>query len=262
MFAGCTSLSTPPVLSATTLANYCYNGMFSGCSSLTSAPKLPATTLSAACYQYMLNGCSNISAIECGLTAWNGDATSNWLSGVAVTGTFICPTELGTEETIERGVSRCPEGWTVRGGVAPTDGVEFKALENTVMSFGKTNASAPDVSLQKSTDGGQTWSAYSVGDTITVPQGSSVKFKAADGVVNGAFCHGAREVEGEDLSCVRLFTDYGALSASGDMSLLIDSRATGAPAQSYQFAGLFKGCGELVDASGLKLPEAGDYSFY
>ena len=233
MFAGCTSLRTPPVLSATTLSTYCYSNMFNGCSSLTAAPKLPATTLATYCYNSMFRGCSNISAIDCGLTAWNGDATNNWLSGVAATGTFICPTELGTDETIERGVSRCPEGWTVRNSVAPTDGVEFKALENTVMSFGKTQSSAPDVSLQKSMDGGQTWSAYSLGDTVTVPQGSSVKFKAADGVVNGAFCHGAVEAEGGDLSCVRLFTDYGALSASGDMSLLIDSSATGAPVQPY-----------------------------
>ena len=128
-----------------------------------------------------------MSAVECGLTAWTSNGTGDWLSGVAVTGTFICPTELGTNETIERGASRCPVGWNVRNSVAPTDGVEFKALENTVLSFGKTQPSAPDVQLQKSTDGGQTWSAYAIGDTISVPGGSSVKFKAADGVVNGAF---------------------------------------------------------------------------
>ena len=61
---------------------------------------------------------------------------------------------------------------------------------------------------------------------------------------------------------MRLFTDYGALSASGDMSLLIDSSATGAQAQPYQFAGFFKGCGELVDASSLKLPDTANHSFY
>jgi hypothetical protein len=235
------------------------DNMFRNCTSLTEA------TLSAADYGFrglenIFNGCSGLSLIDCGLTAWNG--TTNWVTGVAATGNFYCPAALGTNDTIERGVNRCPEGWNVRNPAQATDGVEFKALENTVMSFGKTNASAPDVSLQKSTDGGQTWSAYSVGDTITVPQGSSVKFKAADGVVNGAFCHGAVEAEGEDLSCVRLFTDYGALSASGDMSLLIDSRATGATVQPYQFAGLFKGCDAVVDASGLKLPGTADHSFY
>jgi hypothetical protein len=231
--------------------------MFQDCAALTGTPKLPATKLGTNSYNYMFSGCQSVSSIECGLTAWNGSSTDNWLSGVAAAGNFYCPAALGTNETIERGVSRCPEGWNVRNSVAPTDGVEFKALENTVMSFGKTNASAPDVSLQKSVDGGQTWSAYSVGDTITVPQGSSVKFKAADGVVNGSFCVAQEDAEGEDLSCVRLFTDYGALSVAGDMSLLIDSSSTGATAKPYQFAGLFRGCDAVVDASAMKLPPQG-----
>lgn len=183
----------------------------------------------------MFNGCNALTSLSVQLTSWNSSAflaTRYWLKDVSSDGEFWCPAELGTNETIERGVDRCPEGWTVRNYVSQTDGVEFKALENTVMSFGKTQPSAPDVSLQKSSDGGQTWSAYSLGDTITVPQGSSVKFKATDGVVNGSFSV-EQEAESGDLSCVRLFTDYGALSASGDMSLLIDSSATGAPVQPY-----------------------------
>ena len=36
-----------------------------------------------------------------------------WMNGVAATGTFYCPKELGTDDTITRGVSSCPVGWTV-----------------------------------------------------------------------------------------------------------------------------------------------------
>jgi len=51
MFYGCTSLTTPPELPATTLDSYCYWSMFYGCTSLTTAPELPATTLTTYCYR-------------------------------------------------------------------------------------------------------------------------------------------------------------------------------------------------------------------
>ena len=67
MFKGCTSLTTPPSLPATTLAQYapqygqyCYSGMFQGCTSLTQAPELPATTLANCCYLSMFNGCTSL----------------------------------------------------------------------------------------------------------------------------------------------------------------------------------------------------------
>ena len=47
MFQGCTSLTTAPVLPATTLANSCYYYMFNGCTSLTQSPELPDTTLAS-----------------------------------------------------------------------------------------------------------------------------------------------------------------------------------------------------------------------
>jgi hypothetical protein len=59
MFNGCTSLTTAPSLPATTLSDYCYEGMF-GRTSLTTAPSLPATTLSLYCYSYMFRGCTSL----------------------------------------------------------------------------------------------------------------------------------------------------------------------------------------------------------
>ena len=113
MFNGCSSLSTTPtVLPATTLANYCYQSMFKGCSNLTVAPYLPATTLVNNCYKTMFQDCTKLSSISVEFSSWD-NRTGDWLKNVAATGTFTCPTALGTNETISRGYSNCPENWTV-----------------------------------------------------------------------------------------------------------------------------------------------------
>lgn len=60
MFEGCSSLTTPPELSATTLEESCYGGMFSGCTSLTTAPELPAIILEESCYSGMFSDCTSL----------------------------------------------------------------------------------------------------------------------------------------------------------------------------------------------------------
>ena len=113
MFNGCTSLTTAPELPATTLADYCYYGMFSGCTSLTTAPELPATTLTDWCYTEMFYGCSNLNYITMLATDISASSClSIWVNGVSATGTFVKNPAL-SEETIGRGVSGIPEGWTV-----------------------------------------------------------------------------------------------------------------------------------------------------
>ena len=113
MFNGCSSLTTgPDVLPATSLQNYCYSEMFKSCKKLTIAPKLPATRLVTACYNAMFSGCSSLTNIEVRFSNWSNNL-NNWVQSVAPTGTFYCPMTLGTNDTIERGASRCPTGWTV-----------------------------------------------------------------------------------------------------------------------------------------------------
>ena len=86
--------------------------MFSGCTSLTTAPELPATTLADYCYYGMFQRCTNLNTITLGYTGNFADAPSNafsnWVSGVASTGTFYYN---GTDTTT--GESAIPEGWTV-----------------------------------------------------------------------------------------------------------------------------------------------------
>ena len=113
MFYGCTSLVAAPSLPATTLAGSCYSQMFSGCTSLVAAPSLPATSLAGSCYSHMFYGCTSLASIRIGSTGWRTGATHSWVYNVAASGTFYCPTALGTDATITRSADYCPEGWTV-----------------------------------------------------------------------------------------------------------------------------------------------------
>lgn len=111
MFYGCTSLTSAPTLSATTLADGCYQYMFQGCTSLTTAPTLPATTLVSNCYKYMFDSCSSLNYIKAMFTTTPSSSyTSNWVRGVAATGTFVKNTSAAWTTTGNDGI---PTGWTV-----------------------------------------------------------------------------------------------------------------------------------------------------
>ena len=111
MFHYCHSLTTAPALPATTLAPYCYNSMFDGCDSLTTAPELPALALADSCYQSMFSNChflNNITVYAHDISAL--DCTTDWLSGVAPTGTFR---NLGFATYPTDSTSGIPSGWTL-----------------------------------------------------------------------------------------------------------------------------------------------------
>ena len=86
MFYLCSSLTTAPILSATTLVRQCYYSMFHGCSSLSSITMLA----------------TDISAIGC---------LDSWVDGVSSIGTFYKNSEATWTTT---GTSGIPEGWTVQ----------------------------------------------------------------------------------------------------------------------------------------------------
>lgn len=60
MFNACRQLKYAPKLPATVLGTACYMDMFSNCSGLTSLPDLPATTLALNCYDSMFYACTAI----------------------------------------------------------------------------------------------------------------------------------------------------------------------------------------------------------
>jgi hypothetical protein len=111
MFANCAMLTSAPELPATTLAEKCYVSMFTGCTNLTTAPELPATTLITYCYNLMFDGCSKLNYIKAMFTTTpSASYTSNWVRGVASSGTFV-KNSAATWEVI--GGSGIPSGWTV-----------------------------------------------------------------------------------------------------------------------------------------------------
>jgi hypothetical protein len=98
-------------LSATTLANHCYNSMFYGCTSLTTAPELPATTLAFYCYNTMFCDCTSLNYIKAMFTTTPSMMyTNSWVSGVSATGTFVKNSAAEWDDT---GVNGVPTGWTV-----------------------------------------------------------------------------------------------------------------------------------------------------
>ena len=113
MFRDCTSLTTAPsVLPATTLADGCYWSMFNGCISLTTAPELPATTLASMCYYTMFGGCTRLNSIKCLATDISAsDCTTDWVKGVASSGTF---TKAANMSSWTEGTNGIPSGWTVQ----------------------------------------------------------------------------------------------------------------------------------------------------
>ena len=112
MFAGCSNLTTAPAqLPAPTLADNCYSNMFVNCSKLVSAPVLPAETLVTGCYWHMFQNCTSLKSVTMLATDITADGClTDWLEGVAATGTF---TKAASMTTLPEGASGIPSGWTV-----------------------------------------------------------------------------------------------------------------------------------------------------
>ena len=62
LFNGCSALTQPPDLPATTITNTCYGDMFRQCTSLTRSPDLPALSCADSCYANMFRDCTSLSS--------------------------------------------------------------------------------------------------------------------------------------------------------------------------------------------------------
>ena len=170
---GCTSLTTAPILPATTLTNGCYAHMFQGCTGLTTAPVLPATTLADGCYQYMFFGCSNLRSVAC-LATTNISLVNcyYWLNGVASTGTF----NQAPGATWTTGIYGIPSGWTVQNPQNMPLTFEAKVANSKVRFTISPVADLHDV--EYSTDGGSSWQTYTNKTDINLPNvGDKVQFR-------------------------------------------------------------------------------------
>lgn len=109
MFLGSSLVLAPTILPATTLAPNCYTSMFNSCGNLETTPILPATTLVTDCYDYMFYTDSKINYIKCLTTNPSYGFSTNWVTGVAATGTFVKKAGV----TWDTGNWAIPSGWTV-----------------------------------------------------------------------------------------------------------------------------------------------------
>ena len=110
MFRNCTSLTVAPELPATTVAQSCYLRMFQDCTSLIMAPELLVATLKAYCYLSMFNGCSALNHIKCLATTLASGSCTDWVKGVAASGTFVKDPNMSGWGSGNAGI---PSGWTV-----------------------------------------------------------------------------------------------------------------------------------------------------
>lgn len=111
MFFACWNLSVVPELQATILTPYCYRGMFWACSGLTTAPELPAITLVEGCYYGMFGDCTSLNYVKCLATDISAtDCTNIWLSNAASTGTFVKASGVSWPS----GTSGIPQNWSVQ----------------------------------------------------------------------------------------------------------------------------------------------------
>ena len=181
MFGGCESLTKAPALPATTLAVSCYNGIFYDCFSLTKAPDLPATTLADDCYGYMFSGCRSLNEVHCRASSSYSSSqissyAKDWLRGVSLHGTFY----TNADANWPSGASGIPESWTrvnEREKDDITKPLTFRATQDN-SSVKLKKIGSPDGSFQTSRDGGNTWTNYSIGTTITLNIGEEVSFRA------------------------------------------------------------------------------------
>lgn len=108
MFSKCSELIVAPELPATNLAQGCYYYMFEECS-FEKAPDLLATTTATECYFNMFINCANLNFIRCLALNHQSGQVTNWVKGVAATGTFV----KNPNETWTTGVNGIPTGWVV-----------------------------------------------------------------------------------------------------------------------------------------------------
>ena len=109
--------------------------------------------------------------------------------------------------------------------------------------------SPTDISLIYSTDGGSTWSEYTIGTEITLTNaGDAVQFKAgtADNTTTGT--NSTFSTAKDDYY---QFSMTGSIAASGNIMSLLDATMQSTTVPNYCFYYLFKDCTSLTKAPSL-----------
>ncbi len=267
MFDGCTYLPDAPELPATTLAEGCYEGMFRNCKTLRSAPELAATTLATNSYKEMFSGCSSLEYLKVNFTDWTSvNATSDWVANVPESGTFIYNEGL----PLSYGASRVPKDDSHRWVTTSSNNYLCFSAERNGSKIHLDKVGTPDdISLEYSTNDGQTWNDYTwdggtttsssgivttIGHTITLNKAGTrrIYFRAKEG---------EKAKFSKDSDNYYKFVMTGSFNASGNIMSLLDRTMQQTSVPSYAFYRLFYGCAALKTAPKLPATELGTYCY-
>ncbi len=259
MFYGCTSLIETLDLPATKLTAHCYSGMFYGCTSLIKAPELPATELTEYCYSEMFCDCTNLNHVKALFTDEPSESTtSDWLYGVAPTGTFV-KSKNATWDV--RGASGIPVGWTVETDAGTSDDPQKPNPEEpsylTFVSTGESTISLikignPDPIILEYSVNGSSWTPYTIGGAITISNGENLMFRAGE-TGNECFSKGVNDYYQFEIS--------GEVVAKGNIMSLLDRTCRKNDIPSYAFYSLFCDCKGLTEAPELPATELTEYCY-
>lgn len=141
MYSGCTSLETSLPITMQPSGNYSFQGMFYGCTAMVTAPdlRIPAIMSGSAnnicesmfedctsltsiyisavvnygshAFDYLCSGCSSLNKVTCLITGVSQYRYTNWMRGVATTGTFY----YQKAQSWPRGANGIPSAWTAVG---------------------------------------------------------------------------------------------------------------------------------------------------
>lgn len=245
LFYDCPALKQAPSLPATTLAEGCYDGMFWYCRALTKAPALPATTLADGCYKGMFSGCQSLKEVRISATTTATNALKDWLKDVSATGDFYCDPNATIFPTDS--ASGIPKGWR-RLNIdeeAPavddiTKPLTFKATQDG-STVKLVKAGTPTGAFQTSSDGGKTWTDYTLDTAINLNTGGEVSFRAK-----------ADRTSAQELSDYFYFEMTGKIEAWHNvMSMTNADFIVQEVSIHYAFYKLFNGCTSLTKAPAL-----------
>ena len=251
MFSGCTSLTAAPELPATTLANECYSSMFRGCTSLIMAPELKAAVLAGYCYEQMFKGCTNLNSVTCLATDISAtDCTTNWLSGVASTGTFTKAAGIGVDTSggwTSNSANGIPTGWVVEGGGAVTLATPLTieaAVAGATVTF--TNKASGTVFYKKNDDAALHCNSGETAGIELENVGDKVQFFGD----NQAYATGTGASDYSNIACSADCYVYGNI-----MSLVKSSGYASADtlSETYTFAYLFRRNDKIKNKTGYDL---------
>lgn len=172
MFYDCTFLITAPELPATILAHNCYYRMFEKSTGLTTAPELPAKTLVSSCYARMFYGCSKLNYIKALFTTTPSSSyTSNWVSGVASSGTFVKNIDATWDVAGTNGI---PSGWSVAYNFIPQECLDLSITADDVSGRESTTTVYYTATVKGLDDGGDTITKTITGTyTVEIGQNTS-----------------------------------------------------------------------------------------